>query len=90
MGFGVLGLMVFIDHANGLRQAFGTQEENMHTDFLHQNQSNVHIDPQLLCSWVVMNRGQSHESGPRGVTTVHVAGGRGTPANVARAECSQT
>jgi len=55
MGFGVLGLMIFIDHANGLRQAFGTQEENMHTDFLHQNQSNVHIDPQLLCSWVVMN-----------------------------------
>jgi len=58
---GVLGLMRFIHHSDGLKWAFGTGlQENMHIDgvwcataqiqskeVLHTNRSNIHFDPHV-------------------------------------------
>jgi len=64
-------------------------------EVLHENQSIVQFDPWLLCSWMFMNIMVL----PEGALHVHLSHqvwpqsneccGRGTPANLACAQCTQ-
>jgi len=51
-------------------------------EVLHENQSNLHFDPQLLCSWVVMNIINDIARGGSSYTLI--------PPSLVCAECTQT